>query len=193
MASLKIVLTGDLATGKTSLIKRFVEGSFDDAVLPSICDSLSKTLTVNGNQVEVELWDTAGQERFRTVTSSFYKGAKIVAFVYDMTKKETFDNLQHWLTEVDRCAAETAEKILIANKSDLAGQRTVSTEDGKEFADEIGIPYFETSAKTGDNVNETFEAVVKNVEILTEATNTVPVSNRRPGTQEKKKSTCILL
>lgn len=192
MGRIKIVLTGDLSTGKTSIIRKFAQDVFDETGIPTICDSLSKTVKVDGKDKEIELWDTAGQERFRTVTSSFYKGARVVAFVFDLTRKETFDNLHHWITEVDRCAAENAEKILIGNKSDL-GKRNIPDDEIKSFAEEMGLPYYETSAKTGDNIENTFFSTVKFIEVEEPQTN---ISGNRivaPGTTTKKKSFCIVL
>mmetsp|Transcript_9856 Transcript_9856/g.16885 ORF Transcript_9856/g.16885 Transcript_9856/m.16885 type:complete len:190 (+) Transcript_9856:25-594(+) len=162
MDAVKIVLTGDIATGKTCIIKRFVDDIFEDSTSPTIGECSKTTISIDGKEQAVELWDTAGQERFRTVTSSFYKGAKVVIFVFDITKKQTFTNLNHWLTEVDRCAAENAERILIGNKIDLQ-KREVSEEEAKEYATELGIEYYEVSAKTGKNVNIALESVIKEV------------------------------
>lgn len=187
---IKFVLTGDLNTGKTSIIKKYVDDEFEETS-PTICDFLAKKVEVDGIQKEVELWDTAGQERFRTVTSSFYKGARVVAFVFDLTRRETFDNLRHWVTEVDRCAAENAEKILIGNKCDVS-DRDITEEEIKTFADEMGLKYYETSAKTGDNIDCAFTNTIKFIEVDDGPNNTVDV-NRVMEPPTKKKSFCNIL
>ena len=190
---IKFVLTGDIATGKTSIIRRFSEGTYEEDAAPTMCDFMDKTLTVNGKEFCIQIWDTAGQERFRTVTSSFYKGAKVVAFVFDVAKKETFSNLQHWITEVDRCAAETAEKVLIGNKIDLS-PREVTREEAEAHAEELGIDYFEVSAKDGTNINECFTTIVESIADYQPAPKSLStVRPQRPTPQQKKKSACVLL
>ncbi|CAI0383969.1 unnamed protein product [Linum tenue] len=104
-------------------------------------------------------WDTAGQERFRTITSSYYRGAHGIIIVYDVTDEESFNNVKQWLSEIDRYASENVNKLLVGNKSDLTANRVVSYETAKAFADEIGIPFMETSAKSSTNVEEAFMAM----------------------------------
>lgn len=101
-------------------------------------------------------WDTAGQERFRTITSSYYRGAHGIIIVYDITDSESFDNVKQWLNEIDRYACENVNKLLVGNKSDLDSKRQVQFEDAKAFADERGIPFLETSAKSSVNVEKAF-------------------------------------
>ena len=190
MDIIKMVLTGDIATGKTSIINRFVEGTFTEAAPSIICESLSKEMKIDGKEFTMELWDTAGQERFRTVTSSFYKGAKLVAFVFDISKKETFANLEHWLTEVDRCAAENAEKVLIGNKTDL-DNRAVSQAEAQEYAESLGLSYYEMSAKTGVNVEAAFEAIIRALTSNDDDIGIEVKTHRQPT--KKKSSGCGLL
>ncbi|CAH8392599.1 unnamed protein product [Eruca vesicaria subsp. sativa] len=104
-------------------------------------------------------WDTAGQERFRTITSSYYRGAHGIIVTYDVTDQESFNNVKQWLNEIDRYASENVNKLLVGNKCDLTSQKVVSTETAKAFADELGIPFLETSAKNATNVEETFMAM----------------------------------
>jgi Ras-related protein Rab-1A len=107
--------------------------------------------------VKLQIWDTAGQERFRTITSSYYRGAHGIIVVYDVTDMESFNNVKQWLHEIDRYAARNnVNKLLVGNKSDLTAKRVVSTEQGKEFADSLGIEFLETSAKTSQNVEQAF-------------------------------------
>ncbi|RWV92607.1 hypothetical protein GW17_00045004, partial [Ensete ventricosum] len=104
-------------------------------------------------------WDTAGQERFRTITSSYYRGAHGIIVVYDVTDQESFNNVKQWLNEIDRYASDNVNKLLVGNKCDLTANRVVSYETAKAFADEIGIPFLETSAKNASNVQQAFMAM----------------------------------
>jgi len=106
--------------------------------------------------VKLQIWDTAGQERFRTITSSYYRGAHGIIVVYDVTDAESFNNVKQWLNEIDRYANENVNKLLVGNKSDLTAKRAVDYETAKAFADEIGIPFLETSAKNATNVEQAF-------------------------------------
>lgn len=115
-----------------------------------------RTIELDGKTIKLQIWDTAGQERFRTITSSYYRGAHGIIVVYDVTDNESFNNVKQWLHEIDRYACENVNKLLVGNKSDLAAKRVVSTEQGKEFAESLGIEFLETSAKTSTNVEQAF-------------------------------------
>jgi len=115
-----------------------------------------RTIELDGKTIKLQIWDTAGQERFRTITSSYYRGAHGIIVVYDVTDNESFNNVKQWLHEIDRYACENVNKLLVGNKSDLTTKRVVSTEQGKEFADSLGIEFLETSAKTSTNVEQAF-------------------------------------
>ncbi|ETO13661.1 Rab1/RabD-family small GTPase, partial [Reticulomyxa filosa] len=106
--------------------------------------------------IKLQIWDTAGQERFRTITSSYYRGAHGIIIVYDITDKESFDNVRQWLFEIDRYASESVCKLLVGNKADLKNKRAVEYETAKAFADELNIPFLETSAKNATNVEQAF-------------------------------------
>jgi len=106
--------------------------------------------------VKLQIWDTAGQERFRTITSSYYRGAQGIILVYDCTDKESFNNVKQWIGEIERYACENVNKLLVGNKADLADERQVDTNVAKEFAESYGIPFIETSAKTSYNVEKCF-------------------------------------
>ncbi|KAF9606429.1 hypothetical protein IFM89_025118 [Coptis chinensis] len=109
------------------------------------------------------LWDTAGQERFRMITSSYYRGAHDIIVVYDVTDQESFNNVKQWLNEINRYASENVNKLLVGNKCDLIDKKVVSYETGKAFADEIGIPFMETSAKSSTNVEQAFMAMAAEI------------------------------
>jgi len=120
-----------------------------------------RTIDINGAQVKLQIWDTAGQERFRTITSSYYRGAHGIIVVYDITNPDSFQNVRKWLQEINRYASENVQKILVGNKADLVSERKVSYEDAKELADELGVNFLETSAKNASNVELAFENMAK--------------------------------
>ncbi|MBA0609160.1 hypothetical protein Godav_021269 [Gossypium davidsonii] len=108
-------------------------------------------------------WDTAGQERFRTITSSYYRGAHGIIIVYDVTDQASFNNVKQWLNEIDRYASGNVNKLLVGNKCDLTAKKVVSYETAKAFADELGIPFMETSAKNATNVEQAFMAMAGDI------------------------------
>lgn len=118
-----------------------------------------RTVRVGDKLVKLQIWDTAGQERFRTITSAYYRGADGIITVYDVTSQESFDHVQDWLHEVDRYANPGTVRLLVGNKIDKTEERVVSTEAGEAFANNLGIAFLETSAKTSDNVEAAFLAI----------------------------------
>mmetsp|Transcript_8629 Transcript_8629/g.24218 ORF Transcript_8629/g.24218 Transcript_8629/m.24218 type:complete len:211 (+) Transcript_8629:212-844(+) len=155
----KIVMLGDSGVGKTSLVARLTNP--DRPMNHDISATMgiefdTQMLDTEHGKVKAQIWDTAGQERFRTITSSYYRGAHGIIVVYDVTDNESFNNVKQWLHEIDRYACENVNKLLVGNKSDLTSKRVVSTEQGKEFADSLGIEFLETSAKTSTNVEQAF-------------------------------------
>ena len=122
-----------------------------------------KTLDLEGKSVKLQIWDTAGQERFRNIVSSYYKGAHGIMMVYDITDLESFQNLNSWLIEIEKNASKNVYKILIGNKNDMEKDRKVTFEQGKEFASQYGMKFFETSAKESTNVQEAFVAMTKEI------------------------------
>ena len=139
--------------------------------------------------------DTAGQERFRTITSSYYRGAHGIIVVYDVTEVESFNNVRVWLSEIDRYACENVNKLLVGNKCDLTTRRQVDYEVAKQYADKTGIPFIETSAKQSTNVEKAFLAMateVKNTFGTTTASK--PAGNDKPieftGSNPSSRSTC---
>ena len=130
-------------------------------VVPCVCCGCS-ALCIKHTILQLQIWDTAGQERFRTITQSYYRSADAIVLVYDIGAIQTYKNLQEWLTEVDRYAGAAVHKILIGNKSDRT-DREVSHELGDKFADQYGMPFLETSAKTANNIEELFLRLAKNL------------------------------
>ncbi|THG01581.1 hypothetical protein TEA_029761 [Camellia sinensis var. sinensis] len=137
----KLLLIGDSSVGKSCLLLRFAK---------------IRTVELDGKTIKLQIWDTAGQERFRTITSSYYRGAHGIIIVYDVTEMESFNNVKQWLNEIDRYANDTVCKLLVGNKCDLVENKVVDTQTAKAFADELGIPFLETSAKDSINVEQAF-------------------------------------
>ncbi|CAO2813182.1 unnamed protein product [Amaranthus hypochondriacus] len=177
----KLLLIGDSGVGKSCLLLRFADDSYVDSYISTIgVDFKIRTVEQDGKTIKLQIWDTAGQERFRTITSSYYRGAHGIIVVYDITDQESFNNVKQWLSEIDRYASNNVNKLLVGNKSDLTATRAVPYETAKAYADEIGIPFLETSAKDATNVEQAF------------LTMTTDIKNRmasQPGTGADKPST----
>ncbi|KAL6865149.1 hypothetical protein ACP4OV_016300 [Aristida adscensionis] len=153
----KLLLIGDSSVGKSCLLLRFADDAYVDTYISTIgVDFKIRTVDLDGKTVKLQIWDTAGQERFRTITSSYYRGAHGIIIVYDVTDMESFNNVKQWLSEIDRYASDNVCKLLVGNKCDLVDSKVVETEKAKAFADSLGIPFIETSAKESINVEEAF-------------------------------------
>mmetsp|Transcript_21517 Transcript_21517/g.35433 ORF Transcript_21517/g.35433 Transcript_21517/m.35433 type:complete len:175 (+) Transcript_21517:92-616(+) len=153
----KLLLIGDSGVGKSCLLLRFADDTYTESYISTIgVDFKIRTITQDSKTVKLQIWDTAGQERFRTITSSYYRGAHGIIVVYDVTDMESFNNVKQWLHEIDRYACENVNKLLVGNKSDLEKKRVVSTEQAQEFANSLGIEFMETSAKNATNVENAF-------------------------------------
>jgi len=153
----KLVLIGDSGVGKSCLLLRFADDAFTESYISTIgVDFRFRTVKIDKKTVKLQIWDTAGQERFRTITSAYYRGADGIIMVYDVTSSDSFDHVNDWLKEVNRYASEGTCKLLVGNKSDRTADKVVTAEQAKEFADELGIAFLETSAKSAKNVEEAF-------------------------------------
>ncbi|ELQ35884.1 GTP-binding protein ypt1 [Pyricularia oryzae Y34] len=139
-----------------------------------------RTIELDGKTVKLQIWDTAGQERFRTITSSYYRGAHGICVVYDVTDMDSFNNVKQWLQEIDRYATEGVNKLLVGNKSDMADKKVVDYTVAKEFADSLGIPFLETSAKNANNVEQAFLTMARQIK---ERMGTTTTNNSKPSVQ----------
>eukprot|EP00188_Purpureofilum_apyrenoidigerum_P004106 Plantae.Rhodophyta-Purpureofilum_apyrenoidigerum.ctg4491.p1 GENE.Plantae.Rhodophyta-Purpureofilum_apyrenoidigerum.ctg4491~~Plantae.Rhodophyta-Purpureofilum_apyrenoidigerum.ctg4491.p1 ORF type:complete len:209 (+),score=49.61 Plantae.Rhodophyta-Purpureofilum_apyrenoidigerum.ctg4491:242-868(+) len=160
----KLLLIGDSSVGKSCLLLRFSDGSFNESQMSTIgVDFKIRTLELDGRTFKLQIWDTAGQERFRTIAAAYYRGAHGIIIVYDVTNQQSFDNVEMWLSEVNKYGSGEVNKLLVGNKSDLKSKRVVDTEKGKEFAESNGMKFLETSAKTAENVEEAFLTMTREI------------------------------
>ncbi|XP_005412298.1 PREDICTED: ras-related protein Rab-37 isoform X3 [Chinchilla lanigera] len=153
----KVMLLGDSGVGKTCFLIQFKDGAF----LSGTFIATNKVVTVDGARVKLQIWDTAGQERFRSVTHAYYRDAQALLLLYDITNKSSFDNIRAWLTEIHEYAQRDVVIVLLGNKADVSSERVIRSEDGETLAREYGVPFMETSAKTGMNVELAFLAIAK--------------------------------
>mmetsp|Transcript_19973 Transcript_19973/g.27665 ORF Transcript_19973/g.27665 Transcript_19973/m.27665 type:complete len:214 (+) Transcript_19973:326-967(+) len=162
---IKLLLIGDSGVGKSCLLLRFSEDSFTTSFITTIgIDFKIRTVPLDGRRVKLQIWDTAGQERFRTITTAYYRGAMGILLVYDVTDEASFNNIRNWIRNIEQHASETVNKILIGNKCDMEEpKRVVPTADGQALADEFGIQFFETSAKSNVNVENAFFAIARDI------------------------------
>ncbi len=157
----KVVIIGDTSVGKTSVILRYINNTFSDCVKPTIgCEHYEKEIELEeDNKIKLSVWDTAGQERFRGLAGSYYKKARAILLVYDITKKSSFEKLDFWRDEIANFAPEDILVVLIGNKTDLKEQREVTPEDVDLYVKKHGYHYLETSAV--DNSDENIQKVFK--------------------------------
>ena len=157
----KLLIIGDSGVGKSSLLMQFSDNLFSDTTTATTgVDIKNCTVDVEGAKVKLQIWDTAGQERFRTITSMHYRGTHGVIFVYDVTNADTFKCIKKWLHEIDQ-NCDRVSRVLVGNKDDDHEKKVVPLEEAQQFADQIGIPLYETSAKKGKNVEEVFHAIAR--------------------------------
>jgi len=169
----KLLLIGDSGVGKSSLLLRFADDTFTESYISTIgVDFKIRTVQLEGKTVKLQIWDTAGQERFRTITSSYYRGAQGIIIVYDVTDKDSFNNVKQWLHEIDRYASEDVKKLLVGNKSDLDDKRETTYAEAEEEAKNLRMQFLETSAKNSTNVEKAFMAMAKEIKASYVNTNT---------------------
>ncbi|XP_008304065.1 ras-related protein Rab-18 [Stegastes partitus] len=164
LTTLKILIIGESGVGKSSLLLRFTDDTFDPEQSATIgVDFKVKTISVDGNKAKLAIWDTAGQERFRTLTPSYYRGAQGVILVYDVTRRETFTKLDNWLNELETyCTRNDLVKMLVGNKIDKENHE-LDRAEGLKFARKHSMLFIEASAKTRDGVQCAFEELVEKI------------------------------
>ncbi len=163
---LKIVLIGDSGVGKTNLLGRFTRNTFEENTRNTIgVDFSAHDMQVNNKTVKAQFWDTAGQEKYRAIASAYYKNAHGAVIVYDITRRETFDNVDNWLRELRENGEKNIQIIVLGNKCDLEHERKVTKEDAKKYSESHGLFYMETSAKTNEDdcVGHAFSILIEEI------------------------------
>ena len=153
----KILALGESGVGKTCILSRFVENKFSKNLLLTIgIDFKIKTINLKGNKIKLKIWDTSGQERFRNMTNQYYKGADGIVLVYDLTNRKTMEKIKDWMNQIQlNTTLSEVSLVLVGNKNDL--NRVISNEESTNLSQELGIKSFETSALTGDGINDIFQ------------------------------------
>jgi Ras-related protein Rab-2A len=150
--------------GKSNILSRFIMGRFNPEHEITIgCEFMAKNIQINERNVRIQIWDTAGQESYRSITRSYYKSSTCAFIIYDVTDKKSFTNISSWLDECREMCYKDMLICLVGNKIDLEDKRVISKEEGQKFADDNGLLFFETSAKTGTNIEEIFNKCTSDI------------------------------
>jgi small GTP-binding protein len=157
---LKILVIGESAVGKSCLLLRYTDNKFQETFMTTIgVDFKTKFITVEGTAVKLQIWDTAGQEKFRAITKAYYRGAHGILVVFDISRRDTFNQTRVWIDSIRDSSADSnpIDVILVGNKCDL--ERAVTREEAQALADQFQLSYFETSAKESTNVEAAFQSL----------------------------------
>ena len=161
---LKYIIIGDAAVGKSNLLLRYVHGQFKPEYQLTIgVEFGAKNINISSKVFRIQIWDTAGQENFRSITRAYYKNSVCALVVYDISSRDSFNNVTSWIEDCKNQSPKTIFMVLVGNKCDLEDKRQVSYEEGKELADKNELLFFESSAKDGINVEEIFENSAKEI------------------------------
>ena len=160
----KIIIIGNQSVGKTNIVTRYVKGEFSEDYMITIgMDFLTCNLKSDDKIFKLRLWDTAGSEKFRSITKGYYSNTCCALIVYDITNQNSFDSVKKWIEDVKNYADKDTHLVLVGNKIDLKDQRKISKEDGQNLATQNGMDFYESSALTGENINNIFEGICKYV------------------------------
>jgi len=196
----KILLVGDSGVGKTSILNRFVDDTFSDDTVPTLGDSAqikTRTLDISGKTVTLQIRDTDGQERFGNITCSLFLGMDGIVVTYDVSDDASFKAVESWISETSRYAKKGVHVVIVGNKTDL--DREVSAEQGKQVADSNNFPYVESSAKTGEGIEDIFAILCQEMLSCLQAkaeakpvTSTLSLDSPGEPPAEKKSKKCSL-
>ncbi|XP_028306036.1 ras-related protein Rab-8B [Gouania willdenowi] len=192
----KLLLIGDSGVGKTCLLFRFSEDSFNTTFISTIgIDFKIRTIELDGKRVKLQIWDTAGQERFRTITTAYYRGAMGIMLVYDISNEKSFENIKNWIRNIEEHATSDVEKMILGNKCDMTDRRQVSKDRGEKLAIDYGVKFLETSAKSSLNVEEAFYTMGRDIlhNLSTKNTDNNTGGSGKPVKITEKKSKRIKL
>ena len=189
--TVSILTVGETQVGKTSLILRFIDRVFYYDTKTTIgVDFKVKRINLLNKNVLVKIWDSAGQERFKTVTRQYYKNAEGVMLIYDVTSQKSFSMIEEWFKSIIENKRKDAQVILIGNKKDMVN-RVISAEQGESLAKKFEIKYYETSALSGENVDQAFEELAENIlkiKLNTEEEESISLSYNSERDGKKKNS-----
>ncbi|KAJ3452309.1 ras-related protein rab-5c [Anaeramoeba flamelloides] len=192
----KVVLLGDSGVGKSCIVLRFVRNEFLENREPTIGASyLSKSLTVSKKEIKLQIWDTAGQERYQSLAPMYYRGSEIAIIVFDLTSYDSYFKAKEWVNELLEKGIPDLVIGFVGNKSDLEEKRVIKKEEAKEYCSLHKLHYFETSAKTSENVNEMFLSLSKELTLIPEKIEKIEkkksaISEIMIEPQDPKKKSC---
>ena len=162
----KLILIGDSCVGKSNILLKYLKNQFNENSKTTIgVEFGTKNIIINNKRIKIQIWDTAGQERYRSITSAYYKGAKGALIVYDITRKNTFDNIDKWITDLKLNVDKNICIIILGNKSDLIDKREINKNDGIKKAEMYKTAFLETSALNGDNISKAFNELIEQIVI----------------------------
>eukprot|EP01080_Neovahlkampfia_damariscottae_P005099 gene5099-8698_t len=190
----KYIIIGDSGVGKSALLLQFTDKRFQPNYDVTIgVEFGTRSIELSNQKIKLQIWDTAGQENFKSITRSYYRGSAGALLVYDITRRDTFQNVKNWLEDAQQYSAKTMITTLIGNKSDLEKLRAVSYEEGENFAKKHGMQFVECSAKSSTNVDQAFKSTairiydkIRTGEII--VTHDDSTSGVKPGALMKKKN-----
>ena len=162
----KLILIGDSCVGKSNILLKYLKNQFNENSKTTIgVEFGTKNIIINNKRIKIQILDTAGQERYRSITSAYYKGAKGALIVYDITRKNTFDNIDKWITDLKLNGDKNICIIILGNKSDLIDKREINKNDGIKKAEMYKTAFLETSALNGDNISKAFDVLIEQIVI----------------------------
>lgn len=195
----KVVVLGDAGVGKTSIIQRFIAGSFEDYTKATVGASFaSKTVPLeSGDNVKLSIWDTAGQEQFQSMAPIYYRNANAAILIFDLLDMGSFEKTKFWIDQLQASGPPGVAIAIVGNKVDREIERKVPSETARAYASDMDASYFETSAKTGDGISELFTYIANVVDINTAAgpsaapaAGNTTVMQLHMGDDKKKKGCC---
>lgn len=187
----KVVLLGDSSVGKTSIVKRMITNTFSKFQDSTIGASfITKHVETPNETINYEIWDTAGQERYRALAPMYYRGAHCIMLVFDVTRRDSYDAIKKWNNEIEKISQDVILKILVGNKSDLYEKRQIVEREIENYAESVGVKYYETSAKSGIKIPEILDYMNKMLPQLYKGPVTDSLSLDRNCRVQERRSKC---